>query len=141
LHSRTKRSPDPRHENLSLFIRYLSGRMQGSAAVGSYSLRRVEIQGIRSVASGSIAFPPATSSRSYGVTVMNSAWSEGWVNRRWCVGRAFSTVQTGLRGNELEMRFVAKSTVLANRKYTFVDLRVRSGETIRLQLTNLVAFA
>ena len=38
------------------------------------------------------------------------------------VGGASSADQTGLRGNELEVGFVAKSTGLANRKYTFVDL-------------------
>ena len=38
------------------------------------------------------------------------------------VNGASSTDQTGLRGNELEVGFVAKSTGLANRKYTFVDL-------------------
>jgi hypothetical protein len=38
------------------------------------------------------------------------------------VGRASSADQTGLRGNELEVGFVAKPTGLADRKYTFVDL-------------------
>jgi hypothetical protein len=37
------------------------------------------------------------------------------------VGGASSTDQTGLRGNELEVGFVAESTGLADRQYTFVD--------------------
>ena len=39
------------------------------------------------------------------------------------VGGASSTDQTGLRGNKPEVTFIAKSPGLANRKYTFVDLR------------------
>ena len=39
------------------------------------------------------------------------------------VGGASSTDQTGLRGNEPEVGLVAKATGLADRKYTFVDLR------------------
>ena len=39
------------------------------------------------------------------------------------VGWASSTDQTGLRGNEPEVGLVAKATGLADRKYTFVDLR------------------
>ena len=38
------------------------------------------------------------------------------------VGGASSTDQTGLRGDELKVGFVAKATRLANRKHTFVDL-------------------
>ena len=38
------------------------------------------------------------------------------------VGGASSTDQTGLRRNEPEVGFVAKSTGVADRKYTFVDL-------------------
>jgi hypothetical protein len=38
------------------------------------------------------------------------------------VSGASSTDKAGLRGYELEVGFVAKSTGLADRKYTFVDL-------------------
>jgi hypothetical protein len=39
------------------------------------------------------------------------------------VGGASSTDQTGLRGDELEVSFVANATGFADRKYAFVDLR------------------
>jgi hypothetical protein len=38
------------------------------------------------------------------------------------VGGASSADQTGLRGNELEVGFVAKATGLADSEYAFVDL-------------------
>ena len=38
------------------------------------------------------------------------------------VGGASPADQTGLRGNEFEVGFVAEPTRLANRKYAFVDL-------------------
>ena len=38
------------------------------------------------------------------------------------VGGASSADQTGLRGNEPEVDFVAEPTGLADREYTFIDL-------------------
>jgi hypothetical protein len=93
-----------------------------------HSMRRVEIQSIRDVARGSIALPPGEFvSGAMVVAVMDSAqrYSELIADlephrarlgepQMVGVGGASSTDQTGLRGDEPKVGFVAESTELTN---------------------------
>jgi hypothetical protein len=74
--------------------------------------------------SDAMEVPVMDSAQRYGELVAHLARHRAGLGEPQMVGvcGASSTDQTGLRGNELEVGFVAESTGLANHKYTFVDL-------------------